>query len=86
MKCPNYINDYEICKGSLYDVDPFKEGDIDGEGEAACGKGVVERGREEFAGVGEREALGRACSETIASDARRRRTEGDETGDSVSVD
>lgn len=47
---------------------------------------MVEIGREEFAGIGERDAFGRARSENIVSDARRRRTEGDETGDSVSVD
>jgi hypothetical protein len=64
----------------------FSKGEIDGEGEAACGKGVVERGREEFAGVGEREAFGGARGEKAASDARGGGAEGDETGDSVSVD
>jgi hypothetical protein len=64
----------------------FTRGHIDGEGEGACGKGVVERGREEFAIVGEREAFGRACSEKAASDAGRGGAEGDETGDSISVD
>jgi hypothetical protein len=64
----------------------FSKGDIDGEGEEACGKGVVERGREEFAGVGESEAFGRAYGEEAASDAGRGVAEGDETGHSVSID
>jgi hypothetical protein len=62
----------------------FSKGDIDGE--EACGKGVVERGREEFAGVGESEAFGGACGEEAAPDAGRGGAEGDETGHSVSVD
>jgi hypothetical protein len=65
---------------------PFEEGDIDGDAEEACGKGVVETGREESADVGESEAFRRTCGEKAASDAGRGSAEGDETGDSISID
>jgi hypothetical protein len=69
-----------------YHVRLFHKGGIDGEGDAACGKGVVERGREEFAGACEGQAFGYTCGEKAAADAGRGGAEGDETEDSISVD
>jgi hypothetical protein len=73
-------------QGESVSCGPFEEGDIDGDAEEACGKGVVETGREESADVGESEAFRRACGEKAASDAGRGSAEGDETGDSISID
>jgi hypothetical protein len=65
---------------------PLFEDGIDGKGKAACIGGVVESGCEESSGVREESVVGHSGGEEIASVTRRCDPEGDEIGNSVSVD
>jgi hypothetical protein len=61
------------------------EAGFHGEGEAEIGS-VVEGRCEESAGVVEESVVGHSGGEEVAPVARRRRAEGDETQDSISID
>jgi hypothetical protein len=63
----------------------FEKGNSDGKGKAACIIGVVERRCEKSSYVGKRKVFRASSGQEAWSYAGRGRAEGDEIGDSISV-